>query len=195
MLRVEEYLRGPASPRVVVLAFYGYYAENSAVAADHVETGLGPPAITIESDPPRSKQQAFSIGLSNMIEFVVGLQKSVYLMIDVPELPFSPRDCIREAATGIGDCVLPRKSINSRQSGLRNIVSGLVAKWPTLRIFDPLPIVCGTGDCVPVRTNFSYYADSHHISVRGSQIIDRSLLALINATEARTSRHETPHSE
>ena len=195
MQRVEKYLRDPASPRIVVLAFYGYYAETSAVAADHIEAGLGPAAITIESDPPQSKQQAFGLGLSNMIQVALGQERSVYLVIDIPELPFFPRDCIREAATGMGDCVVPRKAIHSRQSGLRNIVSGLAAKWPAVRIFDPLPIVCGTGDCVPVRSDFSYYLDSHHMSIRGSQIVDRPFLALIDETAAQTPRRETPHRE
>jgi peptidoglycan/LPS O-acetylase OafA/YrhL len=36
MSQIEKYLRGPSSPPIVVLAFFGYYAENSAVAADHV---------------------------------------------------------------------------------------------------------------------------------------------------------------
>jgi hypothetical protein len=134
-----------------------------------------------------------------MIEVALGQHKSVYLMIDVPELPFFPRDCIREAAFGwaaaSGDCVVSRKAINARQSGLRSIVSGLVEKWPTVGIFDPLPIVCGAGDCTPVPNNFSYYIDSHHMSIRGSQIVGRSFLAFINETESRTSRHETSHRE
>jgi peptidoglycan/LPS O-acetylase OafA/YrhL len=195
MLRIENYLRDPSSPQIVVLAFYGYYAETTAVAADHVDSGLGPPATTIESDPPQTKQQAFALGLSNMIKVALRPGRAVYLTIDVPELPFYPRDCIRKAATGIGDCVVPRKSIDLRQSGLRNIVSGLAAKWPAVRIFDPLPMVCGAGDCVPVRTNFSFYMDSHHLSMRGSQVVDRSLLALIDATQAPTSPHApaSPH--
>jgi hypothetical protein len=190
MPRISEYLRSPSCPSIVVLAFYGYYAENNDVSADHLDNGFGPSHYRIESSPPQSKQEAFGIGLSNMIEAAIGQHKSVYLMIDVPELPFYPRDCIREEAHGWSACVVSRRAIDARQSGLRSIVSRLVEKWPTVRVFDPLPSVCGVGDCSPVRNNFSYYFDSHHLSLRGSQLVARSFLAFINETEGRGQRSE-----
>lgn len=189
LLRISEYLRSTSCPSIVVLAFYGYYAESDDVAADHLDNGFGPSHYRIESSPPHSKQEAFGVGLSNMIKVAIERHKSVYLMIDVPELPFYPRDCIREAAYGgSGGCVVSRRAIVARQSGLRNMVSLLVEKWPTLRIFDPLRAVCGVGDCTPVRNNLSYYFDSHHLSIRGGQIVGQSLLDFIDETEVRTSR-------
>jgi peptidoglycan/LPS O-acetylase OafA/YrhL len=186
LARLHEYLLDPSSAPIVVLAFYGYYADM-------------PSRYRIESSPPQSKQQAFGIGLSNMIKVALEQRKSVYLVIDVPELPFSPRDCIREAAfgwaSGRADCVVSRKVIDVRQAGLRSVVSGLIQKWPRVQIFDPLPVVCGVGDCTPVQNNFSYYFDSHHLSLKGSQIVGRSFLEFLNEKEGRTSLHETSHRE
>jgi hypothetical protein len=42
MKDVFDYLTSPGTPRLVVLAFYGYYAETTDLAADHLMNGLGP---------------------------------------------------------------------------------------------------------------------------------------------------------
>jgi peptidoglycan/LPS O-acetylase OafA/YrhL len=185
MARVFDYVTGPHGPKVVVLAFYGYYAETTDYAADHLLNKKGPSHIPLVADRARglSKEDVLLYGLRNSIALLLKNGKQVYLMIDVPELPFLPTDCgLRPLPIKHPTCDLQRTVVDNRQQGLRKIVSNLRQTFPSLHIFDPLPLLCHAAQCTVVSQDFSYYRDSHHLSLRGSELVGRALVDLINQT-------------
>jgi SGNH domain (fused to AT3 domains) len=186
MEQAFDYLTGPDGPSIVVLAFYGYYAETTDFSADHMVNGKGPSHIILRGErQEQSKEDVFSSGLGNAIQSLLAHGKRVYLVVDVPELSFFPRDCVERpffAMTKRADCY-ERADIDKRQLGLRRIVRGLQERFPALGVFDPLPLICGGLRCSPVSADFSYYQDSHHLSRRGSKKVAGALVAMINRTE------------
>ena len=173
-----DYLTGPEGPETVVLAFFGEYMEATDVAADHVWRGKGPSQIRLVGPrPDQSKEEVLAIGLENAVEMLVEHHKRVFLMVDVPELPFFPRDCVeRPLFTKRTDCSVSRAAVDQRQLGLRRVVARLQERFPTLGVFDPLPLLCGPSECTPVLPDFSFYQDSHHLSRRGSALVAARLL-------------------
>jgi hypothetical protein len=102
--------------------------------------------------------------------------RRVVLVVDVPELPFLPRDCVSRPFARATNCAVPRNVVERRQRGLRRVVARLKEDLPAIEIFDPLPTLCSKGDCVPVRDGEALYQDSHHLSGRGSRLVARALL-------------------
>jgi hypothetical protein len=181
MKQVFDYLTSPGSPRLVVLSFYGYYAEATDVAADHLQNGFGPSHYQLYSDDPQqTKEEVLVLGLGNAIKLLLSRNKTVFLITDIPELPFFPRDCIKRPFMKQKNCYVARAAVDQRQRGLRRVVNELQHEFPQIAIFDPLPLLCGEISCNPVNDDFSFYQDSHHLSVRGSETVARSLLTLID---------------
>ena len=127
MKRVFGYLTSPGAPRLVVLAFFGYYTEMTDFAADDVQDGDGPSHFRLETDQPHeSKETALIRGLENAIGLLIIQNKSVVLVVDVPELPFFPRDCIKRPVIKQTKCYVGEGRDRSKAAkGLRRIVRRL----------------------------------------------------------------------
>jgi hypothetical protein len=89
------------------------------------------------------------------------------LFIDVPELPFFPKDCFRNS---FKQCEIPRAEVMERQAELRNIVGKLKNSNPNLNIFDPIDLLCNNEKCGYKRDGLIIYRDSHHLTLRGSNL-------------------------
>lgn len=151
----------------VVLSFYGNYFATSAYAADHVKAKVGPQTIKVESAgmPHASRVDVFHAGLDAATKFLIANGKTVTLLIDVPELPYLPKDCTRSA---FNRCDVTREEALARQADLRKIVDRLKSAHPTLRIFDPIDFTCEEKKCGYKQGDVIVYRDSHHLSRRGS---------------------------
>jgi hypothetical protein len=182
MNQAFDYLTGPDGPNSVVFAFYGYYGESTDFSADHLVNGKGPSHVRLNGErQQQAKENQLFKGLQNALQLMMGHGKRVYLVVDVPELPFLPRDCIKRFFfRKQTNCSIEREVIEQRQQGLRRIVKRLEERFPALTVFDPLPMLCFNSRCNPVRDDFSYYEDSHHLSPRGSESVARPLVDLIN---------------
>jgi peptidoglycan/LPS O-acetylase OafA/YrhL len=159
--------------QTVVLSFYGGYAEATNYAADHIGTPgttMGPQDIVLLG-PGDTKPERLSAGLARTVETLEAGGKSVVLLLDVPELPFRPRDCITRTLQAHHPCSIERSAALARQASLRAAATNVQRTHPRLRVFDPLETVCPAGRCQINRSGLLFYRDSHHLSVRGSRIV------------------------
>lgn len=178
--KFEEILTNiSSSPKIeyIALAFFGNYFLTTAYAADHIQNKTGPQSFKIEvpGRPGVSREEAFYIGLDNSIKHLISHGKHVVLLIDIPELPFFPKDCIRNA---LNHCAIPRSDVDSRQAPLRRIISRLKAANPSLNIHDPLELMCNAEQCSHALGDVILYRDSHHLSSRGSAEYAKRFLAI-----------------
>jgi peptidoglycan/LPS O-acetylase OafA/YrhL len=181
---IIDYLNTPGAPRLVVLSFFGYYEETTDFAADHIGSAFGPSHFRLLSGPPgRSKQDSLALGLGNTISMLVSQGKRVILAVDVPELPFFPRDCLMRPFGRPADCKVDQSVIDRRQRGMREIASRLQREFPGMDVFDPLPVLSDERGFDPVHQDYSLYRDSHHLSVKGSEKVAKALVAMIDASE------------
>lgn len=164
----------------VALAFFGNYFLTTAYAADHVQNHTGPQSFKIESqeNPKLPREEAFYTGLDKSIKYLTDHGKHVTLLIDIPELPFFPKDCIRNT---LNNCTVPRADVDRRQASLRRIISRLKAANPSIDVHDPIDLMCDTEQCSYAREHVILYRDSHHLSVRGSLDYARQFLSAQSA--------------
>ena len=166
---IFKYIIADKSIQNVVLSFWGNYFKSDSYAADHVKANSGGPAkLKITSSVfSGSTNDIFYSGLDSAIKKLTEGGKSVTLFIDVPELPFFPRDCFRNP---FRSCEVPKAEVIARQAELRNIVSKLKNSNPSLNIFDPIDLLCNSENCVYKRDGIIIYRDSHHLTLRGSNL-------------------------
>jgi peptidoglycan/LPS O-acetylase OafA/YrhL len=165
---ILEYLVKNKNIENIVFSFYGNYFKSDAYAADHIKNNVGPNAVKISSSIyTGNKSDLFYDGLNSAIKKLTEGGKSVTLFIDVPELPFFPKDCFRNS---FKQCEIPMAEVIARQGELRNIVSKLKNSNPSLKIFDPINLLCSSEKCGYKRDGVIIYRDSHHLTLRGSNL-------------------------
>jgi hypothetical protein len=119
-----------------------------------------------------ARADLFYYGLAKTVEALVHSGKRVVILADVPELPFFPRDCIM----GRGACRVPMTEVLGRQRAYRDVLARLSRRFPTLRIFDPLGLVCGAAGCSYEKDGVVFYRDSHHLTAEGARRYGRDLV-------------------
>lgn len=169
-----KYLRESPTITTVVLSFFQSAVLDTPFAAEHVSLNRGPHKIILKSPlhPEYTKRQAFEEGLEATVKTLQDSGKRVVLVVDMPELSFIPRDCIRDASS----CTLPIETIEERQKVFRKIISDIKSRYPTVLVYDPLPILSRRGRCLYAYEGNLIYRDSHHVSEWGSEYWAKDLL-------------------
>ncbi|MGB8078395.1 MAG: SGNH hydrolase domain-containing protein, partial [Gallionella sp.] len=114
------------------------------------------------------------------------------VIIDIPELPFLPRDCLRPAPFGGGyGCKLSAASVLNRQYDLRVMLNRLVEAHPNVRLYDPIGLFCEGENCRYEKGDNLLYRDSQHLSVTGSDLVVDDFLKWLpnNRTRASSTAH------
>ncbi|QSL85915.1 acyltransferase family protein [Pseudomonas atacamensis] len=175
---IFDWLQQQEGVRVVVLSFFGGYFLPTKYAADHVKSGLGPGFVKISMPGGEGMSYAdmFKTGLGNAITRLESAGKRVVVNIDAPELPWFPRDCLRNPLL---NCTQARSEVLTRQGELRKMLGALQAEHPKLEVYDPLGVFCVNDACSISRSGVLLYRDSHHLSERGSRIYADDLLRIL----------------
>ncbi len=183
-----DYLRRLPSVKVVVLAFFGNaYLSDEAFAADHkLLTAPGPADVRLKVDgmPGLSRHAAMREGLDRTVRALQQAGKQVVVLVDSPELPFLPRDCVdRLGLPGIlaRRCELTRRADDARRAELVELTREVIRDNPGARSLDLAESLCD-----PVRCNFEtpaglLYEDSHHLTEAGGRVVARPLVALVRS--------------
>ncbi len=180
MEKALDYLAKSPSIQTVVFSFFGNYPLETNYAADHVVKNVGPKNIRITSAEFKTEDRAelFYLGLDRAISGLEQASKSIVLVIDIPELPYFPKDCIgRPLVDKVRNCTIARLEAVKRQGVQRQIFDRLQKTHPNLRIYDSLSALCDQESCYAESGDFLLYRDSHHLSLRGSDFFAQRFLA------------------
>lgn len=166
--KIVDWLVTKPEIKMVVLSYFGNYFLTTNYAADHVKANNGPSSVKLASiEENKSRADVFEYGLNNIIQKLDQAKKQVILFIDVPELPFFPKDCYRNPYL---NCTLSRKEVDARQSELRVMIQKLKAHQQKLFVFDPVTLFCNDNGCMFKNNETILYRDSHHLTLKGSDL-------------------------
>ncbi|WP_338620548.1 acyltransferase family protein [Paludibacterium sp. THUN1379] len=171
--RVMQYVEENASIHTVVLAFFADYILDTDFAGqrkiDHWASSV---QMSSPDMPGASKAELFYHGLENTIRALTKANKSVVIMMDVPELPFLTHDCVQRPLFKLTPrCELARTTVLARQGQARLMVKKLVANNPQVRVFDPINVFCGRSQCKVTDSGTLLYRDSDHLNWAGSRLL------------------------
>lgn len=152
--------------KTVALGYFGNYFLTTSYAADNKFNKRGPGEIKLSSPQQLSRYETFRLGLDNSIDRLIKAEKQVILLIDIPELPYFPKDCERRNVS----CTVSINEVIRRQSQHRQMVQELQSKYPSILVFDPVPLLCNSQTCTYKIGDVVMYRDSHHLSINGSKL-------------------------
>lgn len=165
--KVIDWVDSQPAIRTVVLAFFDNYFLTTDFAADHVlHNVVSQVVIASPAGEGGSRADLFYAGLERAIARLEQAHKQVVVLIDLPEIPFMPRDCYRRQGTS--ECVLARSVVDARQAQARVIIARLQQAHPNILVFDPLERFCPGSLCPYVEAGHLLYEDSNHLSHYGS---------------------------
>ncbi|MDO8035555.1 acyltransferase family protein [Janthinobacterium sp. SUN128] len=177
--KIINWIKKSENIKTVVMSFYGNYPLTSAYAADHVRRNTGPDTVVIKNKEKSgwSRIDLFYYGLNRSVGELINSGKKVIVVVDVPELPFFPIDCVK----GKSDCEISIKDVLARQAEHRKILDRLKKDFPMVNIFDPINIFCINGVCTYRSKEKILYRDSHHLTFDGSDIYGKNFFSWLNS--------------
>ena len=106
----------------------------------------------------------------------------VVFMHQVPEFDFPPTSCyyhvaIPFIATPPQICSTPRATIATFFAPYKTAVATVLARYPRVAQYDPMPLFCTDRDCAVVVAGTRMYNDTNHVSVAGAHRIAVALSA------------------
>lgn len=127
------------------------------------------------NDPGLSQSKAIEASLARTIEYLLGYDKEVWLIIQVPELGFHIDECtVRPLSITHRKktpCAVPVSDVAARQAAYRAIVTRLQERFARLKVFDPLPYMCDERLCHGIVDGKVLYVDGDHLSQAGSLLL------------------------
>ena len=155
---VRHVVQNPSIKTVVVS-----YRIHSALFGDHEATY---PELPKEGSD--SEREAIWQSYVELLRRFVQADKTVYLVLQSPELPRSVETLIQRHSdprdiAGVNPEWWQARSAFVRER-LGQLPKGVV-------IIDPAPLFCDAQSCAAVRAGTALYFDSHHLSVSGADIV------------------------
>ena len=117
--------------------------------------------------------ESMTRALARTVEYLLGKDKEVWLILQVPELDFEISECIGRPVTfeqhGRTPCAVPRADVMRAQAPFRKLVEDLRHRMPALKVFDPMSALCDNQWCYAVGGGHVLYNDRQHLTVVGSR--------------------------
>jgi hypothetical protein len=170
---IIEFLEGRPEIRSVVIATRGpLYMTGAGYGPREAHLRLPLSAV----DPAwrgLPSNELFSVALHATVHELRQVGKSVFYVVDVPELRDFPRNCLGRPIffTADGQCDQSVSAALERAGEYRARVFAIADLTP----LDTMPILCPAGECKIIEGGKVLYADTTHLSVEGSRYVARRL--------------------
>ncbi len=137
--------------------------------------------------------EVFTRALEETLRRLTSAGKRVVFLHAVPELPFNARECIAWAPnrfvsrTPRPACQTARALTDARALEFRPLLDGILAKYPQVLVFDPVPLMCDDAACYGRRDGVLLYRDDDHLSLDGSFWLGRQMAPALPAMLGRAA--------
>ena len=168
----------PGVRHVVLAARISAYTSTPQEQRDSFDF-VAPSHFVSLDEPELPALEAYERALERDVSALLAGPRDVTLVLEVPALDFSPRDCIRVRPIEVLmsretiRCSVPRARVEARQASVRAAVSRVAARLanPRLRIVDPMTALCDATECYARIGGVIMYRDDDHLSFEGSRYV------------------------
>jgi hypothetical protein len=167
--------RLPNLEKVIIVSRGPIYFEEIGFGA--IEKKYNQKALKFGSyfiDPEHyNPEMDYFAGLERTINHLLARKTGVYLLLENPELGFSPQTCVDRPYNIIPHypCKIPNKTFRDRMEKYRYKIQALKKKIPRLQLLDPAQLLCDKNWCYAKKNGELLYADDDHLSVYGSRYV------------------------
>lgn len=192
---IDYALRTPGIETVFLGGRWVYHASGRELkdAADQVSSEM-----LVLPERPESKDwgraEVFEHALDDTLRTLTAAGKRVVFLHGVPELDFHARECIAWhpnrfiSRTPRPSCATARALAEARMAEVRPLLGHVLARFPQVAQFDPVPLMCDAAACYGKRDGLLLYRDDDHLSLEGSYWLARRMEAQLPALLGRAGR-------
>lgn len=135
---------------------------------------IDPPEIAArgsERMPERYAQASgsFARAFTATLEALANMGVKTIVIAPIPQQQFDAFKCL--ARKSVRFCSIDLAEANRVRAGPLSIVRDATANIPSVRLWDPLPALCDTAECLVERGGVVMYRDEDHLSDRGSRVL------------------------
>jgi len=120
---------------------------------------------------------------NRLITTIIKSGKEVILIKDIPDLDFNIKSCyelrplVLTAKKTREICTISRSEYETRTKTYSETLTKIVADQPTLKVYDPLNILCDSNQCRTSISGSPIYYNSDHLTLRGANFIVNDILS------------------
>jgi peptidoglycan/LPS O-acetylase OafA/YrhL len=166
--KIFKFIHKAKGIETVILSFAHIYPLDEMYAADHIRNGFKASDMVLQDRLGHAVTpiDVFEAGLRRTTNYLRSKGIAVVLLIDIPELKFMPKDCLRNKVS----CEFNHIDVTTRQKVHRDLLSKISRDTEGVRVFDSLSVFCANNEdrCSVLKDGRTLYRDSHHLSHFGS---------------------------
>jgi peptidoglycan/LPS O-acetylase OafA/YrhL len=171
-----QFVVGSRSIKTVYLAGYWAYLAAGGFGAEQDGWRL-PRPMTME------ELNSFERNAEQLLSSLSNSGKQIVLILDVPDLTFSPRSCVavegsslvkyrsKGASNDPGVCLMTRRVYEGRVAEFDAALSRTIAKFPEVKIYSPRPLFCDHEFCRAIEDNVFLYYSCDHLTIAGADMV------------------------
>ncbi len=183
MKKALTYAISTSSIHTVVLSMRGpIYFTGKGLGPD--ETWMDKSLILNTQPELTSKAQIIERAMRNTLDRLLAANKKVIIALDNPEIGFDPKSCIdrrpvRLKASYRKFCAVTRTDFEARSREYRDVTFAVLKSYPTVQVFDPVPLLCDSSACWAMKDGKMLYGDNNHLSMDGARLIGQTIRTLL----------------
>lgn len=181
-IAVKNYLNNHGEIQNVVLSMVGpLNITQQPFAFDHIGANFVRIFFKdVQTGEILDNEKAYLQGLETTIQSLLKMGKNIFLIHDIPEIPFSPQLCIgRPFQISEKRCSIDTFTITERQASYDSLLKTVLKKFPQVTLINPLQYLCDDKKCTIIIDDRLLYRDSHHLGLNGSRYLAEKILPLI----------------
>ena len=180
--RAVNFLATEKSIKTVYLAGYWSFLASGGQGLDEQHWSPANPVNT-------EQISSFMKQGTEVLSRLVASGKDVVIMLGVPDFEFDPRNCVTArgsmlldyrfaGTTGkIASCSMPSAVYESRVAHINAALRQVAQQFPSVRVFDPVPLFCDPKLCWAMKDGVPlYYDDEGHLTMDGANLVVGDLL-------------------
>lgn len=135
------------------------------------------PYLWLSSKDEDNRLKVLEKLLSQTIEELIRNKKKVIILLDIPENPLNPKNCIKTRPLQLSSKCSFNESKSKPINELTNEMILKVAKsYPSVIVYDPSKALCIKGICTIGKSDSIYYHDKSHLTNKGSEIVTKNII-------------------
>jgi peptidoglycan/LPS O-acetylase OafA/YrhL len=114
-------------------------------------------------------------GLTDMLTLLG--DRRILILGPIPELRQAARECLARAAIANApreQCAIGRAAADERYRDVLQTLKTVTAKFPNVRLVDPIAVFCDKELCRPYDDGGALYADTNHLTQHGAETLHRA---------------------
>jgi peptidoglycan/LPS O-acetylase OafA/YrhL len=180
---VLDYVIKSPDIRTVILSSYAISSIKGGL--DYDESG----AIKLVSAEGEGSGEGnlaiYLAGLERTLRRLTAAGKNVVYVLDTPELDFDPNTCVRRPVqfSVRAPCAISREKVDHRLTGVQIEIEATLDRFPQVKTFNPLPLLCDAENCYARRGMKFLYADRDHLSSDGSRYMAKWMIRAVDGAD------------